>query len=462
MTVLCGHGNNGGDGYIVARLAKEAGWSVLLLQAGDESRLKGDAAKARDLYLAVGGIVHTTATTDIEQLAENTVVVDALLGTGINQAVTGKIAELIHWVNHHCHLAVCSVDLPSGLDANTGRVLGCAVKADFSCTFVAVKRGLSTAAGPDCCGQLYFAGLGIDEEFVSMITPSAHCMDLTDIHRLLPPRRLASHKGSFGHVMLLGSDSGMSGAIRMAAMASLRTGAGLVSVLTAPACSAIVASGCAEVMVHGVEIDSDIEPWLQRADVIVIGPGLGQSVWGQWLLQQVVDYLRINPKKALFDADALNLMAQNCSKDENWGFSASRTVITPHPLEAARLLACQSKDIQQDRFAAAALLSQQLQVITLLKGVGSIIYGEVEGEKCCYLNNSGNPGMATAGMGDVLSGIIAALMAQGLSSLQSAALGAYIHGKAADIAALQGQRGMMATDLLPNIRTLVNDKRDFL
>ncbi len=448
MTVLCGYGNNGGDGYIVARLAKAAGWQVTLVQIGDERKISGDALKARQQWLNSGGKVEETTANELI-LPQGSIIIDALLGTGLGGEVRSPFAEVINLVNQTNHAAVCSVDVPSGLNADTGQPMGCAIKADMTCTFVGVKQGLLTGYAGDYCGQLYFSGLGISEAFEQSVLPSAMSVTADQLHHKLPPRALSSHKGQCGHVLLIGGNKGMSGAIRMAAMACLRAGAGLVTVLTHADNVMIVAIDSPEIMVSGVEVDNgvgdDISPWLQKADVVVFGPGAGQDEWAQSLLQQV---RQANMPKVI-DADGLNLAALQPGP-------LNRCIITPHPKEAARLLNWSVAQVQEDRFFSVGLLAKTYDCVALLKGYGTLVCEKVSDGESIAINTTGNPGMATAGMGDVLSGILGGLLAQGLSLMDAATLGAMLHGAAADSAANKGQRGMMATDLYPHIRALVN------
>lgn len=434
MTVLCGYGNNGGDGYIVARLAKADGWQVNLLQIGESDRLQGDAAKAREQWLAAGGDISPYAGC----LPGGTVIVDAMLGSGLSGAVRGVFAEAIAQVNQGDHALVLAVDIPSGLNADTGVAMGCAVVADVTCTFVGVKQGLLTGCGLDFCGQLHFAGLNIAQRFEQMVEPAVKISDYQQLLSTLGPRKPSSHKGSFGHVLLIGGNQGMSGAIRLAARAALRSGAGLVSVCTHPDNVALVAQECPEVMVG-----DDLERLLPKADVLVFGPGGGSDDWCRQMLDTVIK----SDKPVVIDADGLNQLAQIklSNKQRHW-------VLTPHPKEASRLLGCDVATVQRDRFAAVSALSQKYGAVVLLKGVGTLICQQ----KRINLNISGNPGMASAGMGDVLSGIIGALIAQGMNLHDSASFAALVHGMAGDRAARQGQRGMMATDLLPYIRAFIN------
>ena len=471
LLVLCGYGNNGGDGYVVAKLALIDNWKVSVVQVGNTDKLKGDAKRAYDDFVDAGGkvdvclhghIIHDELVDDELVADQNTVVVDALLGTGVTGDVREPMAGLIDWVNHQAvageFAGVVSVDVPSGLDSNTGVVANTAIRATQTCTFIGVKQGLSTGLGPDYCGKLYYADLAIGEAFNAQVQASAWCVNQKQLAEVLPKRQLASHKGSFGHVLLIGSDKGMSGAIRMAGRACFRTGAGLVSIVTHNDNEMVVAADSPEFMVSGVNTDTDIRPWLDKVDVIALGPGLGQNSWGQSMFTQVIEYLKHTPKPCVLDADALNIMAslKFYPRFDIGCFEGKSTVITPHPLEAARLLRSNTKIIQQDRFEAAKTLSDITGAVALLKGVGTVICSVDEAQGCMHINTSGNPGMATAGMGDVLTGIIGALMAQRFSAKDAAIFGAFIHGLAADSAAKQGERGMMATDILAYIRQVVN------
>ena len=437
MTVLCGYGNNGGDGYIVARLAKADGWPVRLLQVGDANKLTGDATKARDMWLECGGQVELAG----QPIDPGTLIVDAMLGTGLSGPVRTPFVELIEQVNRTANLGVCAVDVPSGLGADTGQPFGPTIVADMTCTFVAVKQGLTTGQGADYCGKLHFAGLGIGDAFECQVEPTARVIDYDWVWQRLGKRKRSSHKGNFGHVVLIGGNQGMSGAIRMAAKACLRTGAGLVTVLTHKRSELLIAANCPEIMVRGIDADEDISLWLNMANIIVFGPGAGLDDWSETLLPKVMAC----PQPKVVDADGLNLLAKS-------SLTTTNAVLTPHPKEAARLLETSVSDVQEDRFAAARRLAEKHNAVCLLKGYGTVI---CEGHRQ-HINPTGNPGMATAGMGDILSGIIAGLLAQGLSPGDAAVAGAWLHGRAGDLGAAEGERGMLATDVLPYLRKLVN------
>lgn len=458
MLVLCGKGNNGGDGYVVAKLALLRGFQVTVIQIGGVKALVGDANQAYQDYRYHGGEVSYEIydQQDVEQLLNDdhnyTIVVDAVLGIGFNGELRQPTAAVLQWLSNQRNCSIVSVDLPSGIDPDTGVAVNWAVQANKTVTFIAVKQGLSTADGPDHCGDLYYADTMIGNSFHTSIPAKVFCVDQTFLRQWLPSRRLATHKGNCGKVLLIGSDQGMSGAVRLAALACFRSGAGIVRILTHQDNEAIVASEAAECIVHGVSDQVKIRSWLEQADVIAIGPGMGGSDWGRAMLEQLLSFLSTQSKRCVLDADALNVLARLKFSPN---FDLDSIVITPHPLEAARLLNCKTQHVQADRFAAARQLTDKYGAVALLKGVGTVI--NVGGHAPYqYVNSTGNPGMATAGMGDVLTGIIAGLMAQGLPTPNAAILGAYIHGAAADLAAKQGERGMMATDVIAYIRQVVN------
>jgi len=438
LAVVCGGGNNGGDGYVVARLARQAGLEVELYQVVEPERLKGDARHAWQEAEAAGV---SMINYDGQRIDGHELIVDALLGTGLNGQAEGIWAEAIRAINE-APCPVIAVDIPSGLSADSGCVLGCAVQADLTVTFIGLKRGLFTADGPDHCGRLLFADLNVPAEAYGHLEPAARRIDYRSLSSLLSPRRLAAHKGDHGHVLVVGGDSGMSGAVRMAAEAAARMGAGLVSVATRQGHAALLSASRPELMCHAVERTDALAPLLQRASVVALGPGLGQAEWGMSMLGRVLE----SRLPLVLDADALNLMVREPLRHENW-------IITPHSGEAARLLGCSTAEIQQDRFGAVASLEASYGGVAVLKGCGTLVLG---GDGETALCSEGNPGMASGGMGDVLTGIIAALVAQGYGLRESARLGVAIHAAAADSAAHEGERGMLASDLFACLRRLAN------
>jgi NAD(P)H-hydrate epimerase len=437
VLVLCGAGNNAGDGYVLARLATAAGLRVTVAALTDPARLRGDAARAHADFADAGG---TTVGFSPALLRDADVVVDGLLGTGLDREVGGAYAECIHAVEE-AGRAVLALDLPSGLNADSGAVMGCAVTATHTITFVGLKSGLFLAAGPDHVGGLSFAGLGIDSP-APVGEPVLRRADSNQVRRWLPPRRRASHKGDHGRVLVIGGGPGMPGAVRLAAEASLRVGAGLVTVAAWPAHEAAIVAGRPEIICRGVGAAPEARPLMAAADIVAVGPGLGQSDWARELLEAAL----ASGKPLVVDADALNLLAQSPWRGADW-------VLTPHPGEAARLLGSTVAAVQSDRLDALRTLVDRFGGTVVLKGACSLVAGPSGGAWVC---EAGNPGMATAGMGDVLTGIIAGLAAQGLGLERSAVAGVRIHAEAGDLAAARGMRGLIASDLMEALRTCVN------
>lgn len=451
LAVLCGVGNNGGDGFVLARLAAEAGLTVQIYQVGDAGRIKGDAAAARQRLqgTAVGYDLYQG-----QALRDFDLIVDGLLGTGLQGEVSDVWRNAIEAVNQSAR-PVLALDIPSGLHGDSGRVLGCAVRAMVTVTFIGVKQGLLTGAGPLYAGKVVFSDLQVPPEIYGEVPPSSHRLHRKLLEENLPPRPRDAHKGSFGHVLIIGGNLGMSGAAQLAALAAGRVGAGLVSVATRRQHAMQLNLQQPEIMVHAVQDPVALEPLLARASVVAIGPGLGQDDWARSVWQTAL----ATRLPLVVDADALNLLSMAPADDDaadtvvrkrdNW-------ILTPHPGEAARLLACNSGHVQADRFSAVRELQNAYGGVIVLKGAGTLVVGENFAISLCA---EGNPGMASGGMGDILSGVIAGLTAQGLSLTSAAQLGVYLHALAGDRAAQEGERGMLASDLLPYLRHFANPGR---
>ncbi len=434
VAVFCGSGNNAGDGYIIAGLALEAGVKVSVYSLSDPSNLKGDALAACQNYVGSKGEIISFQGGEIINVD---VIVDALLGTGLDRPVTGLYALAIQVINK-VPAQVIAVDSPSGLNADTGNVLGCAVKADCTVTFIGLKQGLFTGQAADYCGEIFYVSLAVPDVIFQQVAPSA----VRVVKTPLPRRKRCSHKGNFGHVLIIGGDLGYSGAARLAGEAALRTGAGLVSVATRTEHAGLMNLNRPELMCHGVESAGQLMLLMEKASVVVIGPGLGQSDWAKGLFMATVKA----QKPLIIDADGLNLLARSPLTNSEW-------ILTPHPGEAARLLGCSTAEIQQDRFASVSAIRAKYEGIAILKGAGTLISSEDE----IAVSTTGNPGMASGGMGDVLAGVIAGVLAQGCSLKNAAQQGVHIHGLAADLAAdKKGERGLLASDLMPYLRFLIN------
>lgn len=449
LLVVCGPGNNGGDGYVLAKLAHGSGRRVRVVRLPDHAPRTEQARRACADYLASGGEVVDF----ISGLPHADVLVDALFGIGLTRAPDAAAAALVEAINGH-PAPVLALDVPSGIDAVTGGVPGAAVLADATLEFIAAKAGLRTGPARDCTGELQVSDLelgidqpGQDDDDVlwAGIMPSAEWLRAADLTRWLQPRLRDSHKGRNGRVLCVGGEHGHGGAIMLAAEAALRTGAGLVDVVTRTDHVGALLARLPEAMAHGHADDADaLEAELvSMADVIAIGPGLGQSAWALALLEQAVR----SGKPAVLDADALNLMATYAL------VPPPGSILTPHPGEAARLLAVEIADIQRDRFAAAQVLAVRHDAVVVLKGAGTVIAAP---ERTPRLVDAGNPGMAVGGMGDVLTGVIAALRGQGLDAFAAASCGALLHAVAGDAAARDGERGLLPRDLMPWLRRHAN------
>lgn len=437
LTVLAGHGNNAGDGYLVAALARRAGWNVRVLAVGDTARLAGDAASAHAEALAAG----VTLLPWHEHAELHGVLVDALLGTGLGGAVRDPYATAIARINAS-GLPVLAIDIPSGLSADTGQVLGCAVRADLTVTFIGLKFGLFTGEGPDQCGELVFDDLAADPAQLPEEAQATRLAPSSLTH--LAPRPKAAHKGLFGHLLLIGGDHGMGGATLLAGEAALRSGAGLVSIATRAAHVPAALARCPELMTRGVSSSAEVLRAAERASVLVVGPGIGRNAWGRCLASAAASL----ELPQVWDADALNLLAEGQVQRP-----AGRLVITPHPAEAARLLGRYTAEVQADRAAAARELASRYQAVAVLKGVGSLVAAPDGRLALC---SHGHPAMATAGLGDVLSGIVGALLAQKLEPFDAACLAVWLHARAGEMLGAQG-RGLAASDLIPAVRQLLEE-----
>ncbi|TFH85886.1 NAD(P)H-hydrate dehydratase [Billgrantia azerbaijanica] len=440
LTVLCGGGNNGGDGHVLAALAAVTGVAVQRIVLKGPEELQGDAARAAEMASAAGvglepwrqGLTFT-----------GEVVVDALLGTGLGGEVRGAMREAIEAINA-CGRPVLAIDIPSGLAADSGAELGVAVRADRTVTFIGDKLGLHTGRAPALTGEVHFRALGVDATAHRDLVPAAHLLDEALIPALLPPRARDAHKGTMGHVLVLGGAPGFGGAALLASEAAGRLGAGKVSLATAPEHVTASLVRRPEVMVHAMRGATDLGALPEAADVLVVGPGLGQGAWGQGMLQAALAARR----PLVVDADGLNLLATQWPSErrDDW-------VLTPHPGEAARLLGVSAAEVEADRPAAATELQRRRGGVVVLKGAGSLV-ATAEGLAVCPY---GNPGMASGGMGDALSGMLGALLAQGLPLTLATRLGVVVHARAADEAARDaGERGLLAGDLASYARTLIN------
>lgn len=464
MLVVCGQGNNGGDGFVIARLAHLAGIKVSVLLLAQQEPQASALIAYQSLELSSVDIIKAKCFSgndpaQVIQQYRGDLIVDAIFGIGFHGQLSKEMQVVIGAINKNSAAKAC-IDIPSGLSATTGDVDSLAVIANITVTFIVLKQGLLTGQAANYVGQLFLADLGVGPVFISHIKTSlgnapphsTYLQGFKDLP-LLVKRQPTSHKGTIGMVLAIGGNLGMPGAIRLSAEAALRCGSALVSVSCHQANQALVFNGRPEIMLAPDNAQKLIESSVfAKAKVCILGPGLGLDNWAKAFFEVLI----LSEKPCVFDADALVLLSQlserQCSEikagNNHW-------VLTPHPLEAAKLLHCSVAEIETDRFAAVIAIANQYQCICLLKGAGSL----VSDGKTTWLNSSGNAGMASGGMGDVLSGIIGALLLQMPDAFQAVRLACYIHGAAADrIAEKLGQRGMLASDLFVELQQLVNNK----
>lgn len=452
--VLCGKGNNGGDGFVVARHLHNLGHEVVVYLFGDADALVGDAARNHQMAAAIGvpivAVTEAQAWTDLAAgLSRFDCVVDAMLGTGLQSAARGVIADAIGAVNAS-GVPVVAVDLPSGLAADTGALVGDAIVADLTVTFAAPKCCHLLAPASERCGDLTVGDISIPAAVMEAVEPALWLLEPEDCVALLEPRQPDAHKGSYGRVLVLAGSPGTAGAAVLAAQGALRGGAGLVHVACPESVYSLIGAQLTEALVHSVPADAAggvgtaasgaIERLLQMTDVMALGPGLGTSEETVALVRELAARAEC---PAVIDADGLNALVGEL---QSLNGAPGARILTPHPGEAARLLGRSSESIQADRPAAVRELSERTGAVVVLKGHRTLTCppGGVP-----IVNPTGNPGMATGGTGDVLTGLIAALLAQGLEPLVAAWSGVYLHSLAGDEAAAQvGEISLLAGDVI--------------
>jgi len=453
ILVVCGKGNNGGDGFVIARLAHLAKMQVNVLLTCEVENIKGDALLAYQAMTSAG-VTEVITGNLIEQVTSfsGDIIVDALFGIGFYGSLIPLMQKLVTAINANT-AHVLSVDIPSGLCASTGAVAGnLAVIADVTVTFIVYKQGLLTGQSANFVGEITLADLSLGSSFEQQVTCHHYFqkeLPLNDNASILTKRLNTSHKGTIGQILAVGGDIGMPGAIRLASEAALRCGAALVAVACHQDNQALVFNGRPELMLAPSQASKLVNAMAYRnAKVLLVGPGLGQNDWSQAFFDSLITPIVSgkNNKKIVLDADGLALLAKTSYASSHW-------VLTPHPKEAAALLGCDTATIEADRFHAVKAIAKIYGGICVLKGAGSLI----SDGKTVVINSTGNAGMASGGMGDVLSGIIAALILQTENYFDAVCLAVYIHGAAGDIIAERhGQRGILASDLFAPLQRLVN------
>lgn len=461
VSILCGSGNNAGDGYILAGLLAQRGIVSEAIMVGSTDKLGADATSAYE-YCQCSGAVLKEFDSSLHPGAD--LLVDALLGTGLKGAAKNSFLKAINIINDSGK-PVLSLDIPSGLCADTGSVQGACVRAAVTVTFIGLKRGQLTAEGPQVCGNLVLDDLGLSPKLLASVQSNVCKLDLQTLKSQISRRHKNAHKGMFGHLLVVGGDESMPGSVTLASEAALRIGTGLVTLATRAQHIDAVIARRPEVMVKAVEGGEQLKELLDNVSAVVIGPGLGKSDWSLSLFKAVLK----SDLPLIVDADALNLLAELFdSKSNDDLIVRNNWILTPHPGEAGRLLNKGTKDVQADRFSSVVELQSKFGGIAVLKGAGTLIGAQdshkekgnstnanqaIKTSLCAY----GNPGMATAGMGDVLSGVIGGMVAQGYPLKFAAEFGVCLHSKAADDCVDEGgEKGLLAADLMPFIRRLLN------
>jgi len=453
LIIFCSKGKNSGDGFLLGSFAKEFGLEVTIVMSNTSNVIKGLSRKAFEEMKDAKVKIISTKSVEKLKVSNKTVIVDALIGTGLKGNLRKNIKESILALNKlGVKLPVLSLDIPSGVNPDTGDADDIAVYADITATFVAQKRGCFTSVGKKFSGEIIYSDLEIPKNLFSKITSTSYVVDYEDSISKVVYREQDAHKGHFGNVVIVGGDRGLGGAGLLSSRAAVYSGAGLTSLVTRPEHVSASLVSCPEVMVKGVDSGQDIEEHLVKPDVIAIGPGLGQSAWSEQMIQRVFWEAEKRDVSVIMDADALNLLTK-LKLSSNLPKSL---ILTPHPGEAARLLNTSVAVIESNRFSAAAKIQKKFNATVVLKGSGTVICHKSGGTQKWGICDSGNPGMATGGMGDVLTGIIAGLLAQGLTLKEAAEAGVDLHAKAADQASLEfGEAGLTSSDVINELKYLL-------
>ncbi len=467
VSILAGKGNNGGDGFVAARHLRNAGLDVSLFLLAEPDALKGDTLTNAEVWTRMGGSVQAITEKNESKkhesiLRHSAVIVDAMLGTGISEPVSGLYAEVIELVNSigsgKAGKRVVAIDLPSGIDASTGVKLGSAVRADITATMAIAKTGLYNYPARELAGRVEVVDIGLPHKLVEDLEIRWNVTEPADIRRIVVPRCADSHKGSFGHLLLVAGSPGKTGAAYLAAIAAMRTGVGLATLALPEGLNQAMEVKSTEVMTcplpeseNGcLSLDSygAVDAQLNLKSALLVGPGIGTTSGVRALVELLV---KTSEVPVVVDADGLNALGGECGAFKE---AEADLVITPHPGEAARLLGVRTEEIQADRIGSAERLAALTGAVVVLKGAGTII---ATPEAEVYFNTTGNAGLASAGTGDVLAGMIGAFLAGGQSPLDSAICAVYLHGLAADrIKERIGIGGMMAMDLVAELSSVLN------
>lgn len=442
ILAVCGMGNNGGDGVACARLLKERGYNASIFLVGDISKATAEI----NTQISIASNLEVEFITKPKD-NEYTVIIDALFGIGLSRDITGEYAEYIKWINSRKSSIIISADIPSGISADTGKVYGCAVKADYTVTFGYNKRGIILFPGAFYSGIVTVADIGFPNKAVQKVCPNSFTYEKEDLKRLMPVRGMRTNKGNFGKVLVIAGSAGMSGACFFAAKAAYRTGCGLVRIATAKENLSILKTKLPEAITDSYE--DGIKEAVQWADVIAIGPGIGTDETAKKLVSEV---LRIKDKPVVIDADAINVLPRCAVEGDGPGmyYIGSNFIITPHLKEMSRLTGASVESIQKNLIIYASC--HKSGCVVVLKDARTV----VSDGKHIYINTTGNNALATGGSGDVLCGIISGLLAQGMDVMKAASLAVFIHGLTAELYTENKNRySMIASDIIEELQNIL-------
>jgi NAD(P)H-hydrate epimerase len=452
IAVICGKGNNGGDGLVIARhLSNKGAYASVYLLSGAKE-ISRDSKTNLEIIKRMNTPVYTGASNIQSGLKKADIIIDAIFGTGLKKDISGIYAKAIDLINRS-EKPVIAVDIPSGIDSDNGQIKGCAVRADLTVTFCLPKIGHFAYPGAEYSGSLKIADISIPKSLVDESSIKTHLITKDSASEILPKRRADAHKGDFGHLFIIAGSPGLTGAAVMAGLSALRIGTGLVTLGVPEGLNYIFETKITEAMTLPLPQTNEqtISPaaknkilnFLKKADAAAIGPGLSQNRETAQLIRELIREIRI---PMVIDADAINSLAGHADILKK---TKAQVIITPHPGELSRLINITADEINRDRIVIARKISQQYNIIVALKGANTVI-AEPEGN--VYTNNTGNPGMASGGTGDVLTGMIAGLICQKVSPINAAIAGVFMHGLAGDIAAKEkGEASLIAGDMIKKI-----------
>ncbi|MCX7988341.1 MAG: NAD(P)H-hydrate dehydratase [Thermodesulfovibrio sp.] len=460
LIILAGPGNNGGDGIAIGRILKNKNIDTKIYQLFSDDKLSNECKLQINIAEKFKIPIFKRYPTK-KELSEADIILDAIFGTGLKRKIEGELEKLVKLINSLKKLVV-AVDIPSGISSDTGEILGCAIKANITITFGLPKRGHFLFPGRDYTGKLFIEDIGFPRDLTESEELKVSLINREFVCSLIPARPFYSHKGTYGHVLVIAGSLGKTGAALMTAKACLRTGSGLVTMAIPESLNLVFQSQVLEEMLISLPCNShtlskesipEILKFInEKADVVAFGPGVGINEDTEEILKSI---LKDSSCPVIIDADGITLLSRN---RELLSKAKIKTIITPHPGELSRLIKISVKEIEKQRIEIAQKVAKELKTVVVLKGVPTVI---ADHNEITFINSTGNPGMATGGAGDVLTGIIASLIGQGLSPLNAAVLGVYLHGMAGDIGSIyKGCHGLIARDIIDNIPNAIKSLTD--